>query len=783
MKVSPQTSNKLSFPLITIITALSISAAPLAMAAEEQEEKAKKIVKKQSVIEVIQVTASKRSESIQKVPMAVSAFSGETLEKLGLQEGLNITQHVPNMNFFAIFGEASSPSMSIRGISLVNYSDSWEAPVSIYVDDVYRGNPSGSAMQLFDISRVEVLKGPQGTLFGRNNTGGLVHHVTNNPHDEFEAKASIQLGSYNQKIVEGVLNIPITDGIRARLAVKSNTADGWQTNHASAVNDWGLDVDTQDLNSTDSLGYRLKFGFDIGKESELLLDFHGSEADQTSVGFAHMGYLDPITGDICSITRIHNGECTSSTFGTTGIAEAGGQWGPEHVSSSIGGGTVTQIKTNGMSAKLTIPLTDNIVLTSITALEEMDKFLQDDGDGVGLSGVGFNVYFDEQYRSDTKQITQELRLNGNTEKTKWVAGYYYYDDSRQMRTQNPAGTDFSVAEPFGWSHQEDVLLETNSWAVFGQVDYALTDDLTLVTGLRYTTDDRTYHYERPVSYYGLLDPTDADADGDFNDPIDDTLDEDGFSGRLGLNYQMDADTLLYTSISTGLRAGGFSASYNSKPAAFEPVKQEKNTSIEAGFKTTILDGKARLNGAVFKYTVEGFQAQVFETLATGSVILNAGDVDGIGAEFDLTYAVTEDFEVIASLGLLKTDMDSNKSTIVGGQTVSLDGISLPSAPELSYSLIGRYYIDNVSLQLDYSWQDEHFLQVENDPYSKSPAYGIANASIDWSSEDGTWGVSLFAQNLANEEYFTYQNSLGADWGYGVWGKPRTFGLKFKWNTY
>jgi iron complex outermembrane receptor protein len=783
MKILAPTSNKLCFPLITTIITLSVLTTPIANAAEEPKDEANKAVNKQSVLEVIQVTSSKRVESIQEVPMAVSAFSGETLEKLGINEGLTVTQHVPNMNFFAIFGEASSPSISIRGVSLVNFSDSWEAPVSIYVDDVYRGNPSGSSMQLFDISRVEVLKGPQGTLFGRNNTGGLVHYITNNPGDDFEAKASIQFGSYNQKIVEGMLNMPITDDFRARLAVKMNKADGWQTNHASPVNDYGNDVDTQNLNSTDSQGYRLKFEFDIGDESELLLDFHGSEADQTSVGFAHMGYLDPATGDRCSINRVNKGECTSNTFGTTGIAESGGQWGPEHVSSSIAGGTVTQIDTSGMSAKLTVPLTDNIILTSLTALEEMDKFLQDDGDGVGLSGVGFNVYFDEQYRADTKQITQELRLNGNTAQTKWVTGFYYYDDSRKLRTQNPAGPDFANAGPIGFSHQEDVLLETKSYAVFGQLDYDLTDELTLVTGLRYSTDDRTYHYERPESYYGPLDPTDGDGDGDFNDPIDDTLDEDGFSGRLGLNYQMDANTLLYTSISRGLRAGGFSASYNSKPAAFDPVRQEKNTSLEAGFKTTILDGKARLNGAVFKYTINGFQAQVFETLATGSVILNAGDVDGIGAELDLTYAVTEDFEIIAGLGLLNTEMKSDKSTIVAGDTVSLNGISLPSAPEISYSLIGRYYIGNVSLQLDYSWQDEHFLQVENDAYSESPAYGIANASMDWTSQDGTWGISLFAQNIANEEYFTYQNSLGADWGYGVWGKPRTVGLKFKWNTF
>ncbi|MBL4680248.1 MAG: TonB-dependent receptor [Pseudomonadales bacterium] len=163
--------------------------------------------KRQSVIEEIVVTAQKREENLQDVSIAATAFSGESLKNVGFQEGLTITQQVPNMNFFAIFGEASSPSISLRGISLVNFSDSWEAPVSLYVDDVYRGKPSDSAIQLFDVSRVEVLRGPQGTLFGRNNTDGLVHHITNNPGDEFDANVSVQAGTYNQRIVEGMVDL------------------------------------------------------------------------------------------------------------------------------------------------------------------------------------------------------------------------------------------------------------------------------------------------------------------------------------------------------------------------------------------------------------------------------------------------------------------------------------------------------------------------------------------------------------------------------------------------
>jgi len=235
----------------------------------------------QSVIEEVVVTAQKRQQNLQDVSVAVSAFSGDAIERMGFEEGLDITEQVPNMSFFAIFGEASSPSVSLRGISLVNFSDSWESPVSIYVDDVYRGNPAGSAIQLFDLERVEVLRGPQGTLYGRNTTGGLVHYVSADPTHELDASVSASLGSYSEQIIEGMISGPIVEGVRGRLAFKSTTADGWQENVLTG----------EELNDTDNLGLRGKLAFDVGDTGELLLNVHSSEADQKSVGFAHMGYL------------------------------------------------------------------------------------------------------------------------------------------------------------------------------------------------------------------------------------------------------------------------------------------------------------------------------------------------------------------------------------------------------------------------------------------------------------------------------------------------------------
>lgn len=751
---------------------------------KEQQEEAQD--RSGSALDTVIVTAQKREQSAQDVSVAVSAFSGDALEELGYEAGLEINQQVPNMNFFAIFGEASSPSISMRGISLVNFSDSWESPVSIYVDEVYRGNPAGSAIQLFDLERVEVLRGPQGTLFGRNATGGLVQYITAAPTDEFEAHASVQVGSYSQRIFEGAVSGALADGVRARLAVKVNQDDGWQVNNGDSINDYGVPVNTsKKLNETNNYGFRGKLEFDIGATSELLLDVHGSSADQQSVGFAHMGYLDfnadgSISDQRCSVARIHRGECTSNTFATTGIIQAGGDFNPEDVSSSIGGadGIKTEIDTFGAYARFIADF-EAFTLTSVTAYESLEKLLEDDGDGVSAGpnldpeGNTFDVFFDEEYTADAEQITQELRLNGNTDRTQWVAGVYLYDDVRELTTQNPADEEFDAAADIGFAHFEDVTLDTQSWAIFGQMEYDLSNALTLITGLRYTDEEREFDYLRDPTYYGE------------SLTVQDSLSEDALTGRLGLDYRPDDSTLIYGSVSTGHRTGGYSASYNNQPESFEPVSKEEITNFEVGWKKTFADNRARFNTAAFIYELEGFQAQLFENVSTGNVILNAGDLTGMGLEAELNYRVTNNFEVRAGLGLLDTELDSDRSTIVAGDVLALDGNELPSAPAVSYNLLARYYQmlsggSELAFQLDYSWQDEHFLQVENDAFSRHPDYGIANAKITWHSADRNWSVSGFVKNLTDEEYFTYQNTLGDDWGYGVWGKPRTWGVRVGW---
>lgn len=710
---------------------------------------------RQSVVEEVIVTAQKREQSIQDVSVAVSAFSGEAIEKMGFEEGLDITQQIPNMNFFAIFGEASSPSISLRGISLVNFSDSWESPVAIYVDDVYRGNPAGSAIQLFDLQRVEVLRGPQGTLYGRNTTGGLVHYVSRKPTGEYEASASVSYGTYDEHIMEGVVSGPFSDRVRGRLAVKSTNNEGWQTNVVTG----------RKLNDTHSFGYRAQLDIDLNEVSQLLLNVHGAEADQNSVGFAHMGYLESAAEDAakCSVERIHKGQCTSATFETTGAEAVDGQFDPNHVASGAKAGLRTNIETSGASATLKTKL-DDMTFTSVTAYEALEKFLQDDGDGLEV------VWFDEQYSVDAEQYTQEFRLSGIGATSKWVTGLYYYKDRRDLSTEAP--TTAHAEEFGGFFHREIVELDSQSWALFGQYEYDLTPRLTAILGARYTEEERDFMQDAGPSFYEEIDVTD-----EFSD--------EAITGRIGLDWRPSERTLAYASLSTGFKSGGFSGSYNASLEATQPVDSEDVTNLELGYKTRFADGRIRLNAAAFTYEVRGYQAQVFLTVEEGSVITNAGDVKGSGAEVELTAQVTDNFEMIAGIGVLNTEFESQQIFLVAGDNYTLDGNELPSAPKLTYNVVGRYYIPlgdkgEVALQADYAWQDEHYLQIENDPYSLHDAYGTLNAKISWVSPAERLTVEAFVNNAMDEEYFTYQNTLGTDWGYAVWGRPRTAGVKVVW---
>ena len=706
----------------------------------------------QSVLEEIVVTAQKREQNLQDVSVAVTAFSGDAVEKLGFQEGLDIIQHVPNMNYFAIFGKDVNPSMQLRGLGLVNFSDSWEAPVSTYTDGVYIGNPSASGVQLFDLERIEVLRGPQGTIYGRNTTGGLVHYITRKPTEELDVRFSAQFGSDDEQIFEAALGGPLSGSVRGRISVKSNTADGWQTNVVTGT----------DMSTTDTFGWRAQLEFDLNEGATLLLNAHGSVVDQQGPGFGFVGYLEDDLVTMCSIVDINAGRCrTAQTALDTqsGIEAGGGNFGPEY---SASGETDVPVEIDTMGASATLNWEyDKFDLISITAYEELDKFTADDAD------VNAAIFFDERYNADNEQFTQEFRLQGSSDTLYWVAGLYYYDESRNLQTAAPINE-----RVFATFHREVVDLDTQSTAVFGQIEYALSDQLTLQIGARYTDESKDFAVDAGPTFFPPA----------FNAQL--SLSEDALTGRVGLDWRPKENTLVYGNISTGFKSGGFNGSYLPSADSAGPVTAEDIINYELGWKTVFADGRVTLNTAVFLYELRDYQVQVFDTLATGSDITNAGDVTGKGAEIELSAAVTDSFELILGLGLLDTEFDSPSNLFwnVGGTDYFLDGNELQGAPGSNFNAIARYSINNVTLQLDYSWRDDQFLQTENDPFSLEEAYGLANARISWSSDDQRYTLEAFVRNLSDEVYRDYQNTLGADWGTISWGRPRTSGIRFTYRN-
>jgi len=293
------------------------------------------------------------------------------------------------------------------------------------------------------------------------------------------------------------------------------------------------------------------------------------------------------------------------------------------------------------------------------------------------------------------------------------------------------------------------VLDTQSWALFGQVEYDFTPTLTGIAGLRYTDEQRQFELVSGPSFFEEFDVTDE-------------LEEDAWTGRLGLDWRPIPDTLMYASLSTGFKSGGYNGSYVESP---EPVGAEDITNFELGYKGTLAEGRIRLNAAAFAYEVEDYQAQVFLTVGEGSVITNAGDLTGLGAELELTAQLTPSFEVIAGLGWLDTEFSSDQIFDVAGDEYSLDGNETPSAPAWTYNLVARYYQElgdrgELTYQVDYAWQDDHFLQLSNDPYSFQEGYGLANAKLSWTSPGDKYTLSAFVNNLTDEQYFTYQNTWG-----------------------
>ncbi|WP_309751771.1 TonB-dependent receptor [Novosphingobium sp.] len=749
------------------------------------------------------VTATKRSESLQKVPISVSAFSGEQIDRLGITNTTQITQQIPSLRV-----NAWSPNLtifSLRGISQSNFTDNLEAPVAVYQDNAYIASMNAVSGQLFDIKRIEVLRGPQGTLFGRNATGGLIHYLSEDASKtELNGYAQGDYGRFDDWSLEGALGGQLAEGIRFRAAARIEQADGYiksRDTDATAIGFGVIPGSGQDLGGKNGWAARLNIQADLSPDATLSLWYKHAEDNNVATG----GYVFE------NCVYLANGYCDTNAAGLSdaqngvinGItAEPASPW--EHFGERPG--RLDRVM-NSYQGQLDWDF-GAAKLTAITNYLTMDKQYAEDGDALPFLIVNLDTFV------DFKQFSQELRLSGDTEKLKWQIGAYYLDmdyDGLHGVTGAPI-YDLAIAGNGGFSVptvDQFYKIKSNNWSVFAQGDIQLTDQLSLTLGGRYSKDNKSIDYVNVLS-----DPTFAPQP----DPVVLFTDQDlaavvpgvnrekygDWAARVSLNYQADPDTLLFASWSRGIKGGNWSLSSNIAAADFRHRPETLN-SLEAGFKTTLLGRSLRLNGTVFHYIYDDYQAF---SLAGGVPHVFNSDARSTGAELEAFWSPSKNFDAVFGATWQTSSVDSIPATDIqfgpelfpgapdtqyctnlGGvfrcdfPQKTITDVELPNAPQFSFNYLLRYNFDigggNLAAQVDGVWYDDQFLEVTNGLGSKQDAYNVTNASLTYRHQASGISLSAWGRNVFNKQYRAYALNLGILGVTSIYAPPTTYGVTLR----
>lgn len=670
------------------------------------------------LLEEIIVTSTKRAESIQEVPISIKAFTGEDIEALDMDEIMDLYVRTPNMAFSRAGGEAQ---IYLRGIGTNIFGMGVDPSVAVHQDGVYMARTHMALGQFLDVDRVEILRGPQGTLYGRNTTGGAINIVSRGPTLETEGYLSALAGSFSRKEVTAAVGGPIGDTVGYRLAGRWAEDDGYTDDLDPAG--------TNEIDDNDITSLRGTLAFTPGDQLDFTLIADWSDYD--------------------------SGNRTVRPLDNLGAAQALG---------SLPLGAFDETRNNldtfhvwemtGITAILNWELSEMIELTSITGFRdyESDFLFNTDGTEIDITRSNF------KYESD--QFTQELRLASTGDgPLQWIAGLYFLTEDKfgalgLIRAGGRQALGFLPQFPTG----SIILPENNdgqAWAVFGEISYDLTAALRLIAGLRYSSeekDDMTVFAFAPGDLLGLDSPNEpiAFASRELSDEWDDV------TGKLGFEYDVTDNILLYGSLSQGFKSGGYNA-FDLNPS-FEP---EKVTSFEVGFKSDSDDGAVRFNGAFFYYDYQDLQVSTFINGLT--LTTNAAEATIFGGELELAVRPSEAFEFNVELSLLDATYDEffdrqGSNPDGSPRVLDLAGNTLPNAPKFKANVGGSYTIDlgrgnALELFAQASHQDDVFFTQFNESPVEQQAFTVVDARVSLLFNDGQWALSAFGKNLGDEEYY------------------------------
>ena len=744
-----------------------------------------------TVLEEITVTAQKREQLAKDVGIAITTFSGAQMDALGFESSTDLIAYTPGVSMAGDIG-GQRAIFNIRGVVQNDYADLAEAPVAVYVDGGYLASTQAQTFGLYDIDRVEILKGPQGTLFGRNATGGLVNTITARPTEETEGYVELTAASFSQFRLEGALSGAFSDNVRARISFLSNQQSEIYKNiypGTDAQGVAGTPGGGEDTYNDDTVAVRAQLDFDIGDKGNLLIianyaDTTKSEGpyqvtSTTEVRNADGEAIDVIASldDPMNCDVIQDGACIDGNGdgSATRPVVGGSFWGdvdPDgsgpKVNKDFAFDDQNRIKSQGVLVEFNYEIGESL-FTSVTDYKNFTRVIGLDSDQTARAALIF------QSDGDTDQFSQEFRFSGDTDRMNWVTGFYYLNidiDFIQGLAESAAGeNDFGL---LGQEANTITNLQTDSYSIFGQVDYALSDTLTLVAGLRLTQEDKSF--EGTVDFFLNEDDRKIETET-FLFSIDQlTADNDEFlwSGKLQLEFSPNDDALYYFGINRGVKAGSFNAPLF---GGFSPYDEEILYSFEAGTKLTLMEGRARLDASIYYYDYNDYQSFSFRN--NSSTVTNEdATYKGIDVEFFANPIDPLDIQ----LGVSYIDAKVKDLQIT---TEIFKDTAPPFTPEWQVSGLARYnwsaFGGNLAAQVNGSWKSEYYFSAKNFTAHLYDASWTMDARLTWSDAENRWNVVGFVDNFTDE----IQPLIGFDVSgfYGTsqisYTRPRTYGVQLR----
>lgn len=787
------------------------------------------------VIEEVIITAQKREQSVQDVGIAITAFSGDQMKELGFEDSYDVARMTPGVHIGgSIAGQTSL--FTIRGVTQNDFTDSVESPVAVYIDEGYIAMATGQTFGLFDVERVEIVKGPQGTLFGRNATGGLVHYISRKPTEEFEGYLDVTYGDFDQVRFEGAIGGPISDSLAGRISLFYNSHNEILENEfpsgklAPTRFDGG-----SDLWNDDTLAGRVHLQFTPNNDVKLLLSISAAEmelseapnqssptlaivddqnrvintvnaaANETCEARGPSGCIDL---DVLNNFQAAGGLCFSPDGDTTGavcpILNASGfgpdATGPDGLRPVPGGDIFGYIDPDGdgfntskdfafddidefttfsVTANLSWDF-DDFTFTSITDYKNYDKFIALD---IGAAPANQSMFLSE---AEEDTFTQELRLNGELERFRWVGGFYFLYINNDTINGLSAPTTSPLTVFVGTDALNEISLNTKSYSLFGQIEYDLTDALTFITGLRVLREEKEYDFMQSVftnTNDKTVDNTAANFLFSLRTPFSEDTEDDLWAGKIQLDWHPTEDWLVYGGVNRGVKAGSFNAKLadGTPPITDDhiPYDEEILLSYEVGFKSTLRNGKLQFNGAAFYYDYKDYQAFTFSGV---SGVISNEDATVLGMELDVWSSPVEGLDLM--FGVSSFDAEVEDVQIAPG---IFRNVEPAYAPQSQLAGLVRYewpvLNGKLAIQVDANYSDEFFHNLRNFDSQKYDSYTVANARLTYTGPEEKWQLSAWVNNFTDERYRLVGFDLATLCGCNEdsYGKPRWWGVTFHFN--